>query len=321
MRCLVTGGYGFMGSWLVNHLTGSGHTVYILSRSAAGKLFIFDAGKEGSISFIHSDLGKEEAKDIAMKLPEIDVCIHTASLNDAGLSDYGKEALRVNILGTRDLLEAFIIKGQKLPVFIYASTFHVYGQHIGSIDENILPSPCNDYAVSHFCAEEYCRMYHRKMGFPTIVVRCTNGYGSPMCKPFGKWNLLFSDMCRQAFYTNTITLRSEPDIRRDFIWMGDIAAIMEKLMVKPELAGKTFNLGQGKSLSIGELASIVGSVAAKYLGKKISVSAQSPLDKKKNYLDISTQSLFDTINYSPGIHFEDEVIATLKFLSLYGDAP
>lgn len=322
MRVLVTGGFGFLGAWVVDFLAHQGHEVFILSRSSEGRSLLSFDGKSHvkeslSYQFIEADLVDETAYAIAQKLPEnLDAIIHAASSNDPQLPEYAKSALLVNILGTQNILEALTIKEGSFPLFLYVSTFHVYGKDQGRIKESMSPEPKSDYGLTHFAAEEYCRMFGRKHDIPFILTRCTNGYGAPKSAPFGKWYLLLADMCCQAFYEGKIELRSSPDTRRDFVYMGDVAKTLGFLAQHPELSGSLYNIGNGTSLPIGYVAEQVAETASKILGKHINII--TPKESSGSTLDIDVSSVHAATGIVPRIMFKEETIATLSFLQQFG---
>lgn len=308
MRILVTGGFGFMGAWAVQHLLSAGHDVFVLSRSAVGKSYTDTLERQPE--FVQADLAVESAHSIAERLPGyLHACIHTASLNDMAVPDYGQKALHANVCGTRNLLEAFRIRGlcaggsdaPKGPwgngiLVQYPSTFHVYGKASGHIDEHTPVAPASDYAITHYLAEEYCRYYTRIHGIPSVVLRCTNGYGAPKCQPFGKWQLLFHDLCKMAYEQGTLTLKSPPDTKRDFIWMGDICRTMESLLHCPEVAGQTFCVAHGTPLSIGDMAQSIADEAHIFrsqLGQSdpVSVRSSAPATHTNTHLSVSNAAV------------------------------
>ena len=115
-----------------------------------------DIGRDYTL--IRSDLADQDAYEIAASLPEgLDCVIHAASCNEAFEPGYAGRALKVNALGTRNLIRALVSRREgttPLPLFIYLSTFHVYGRSEGRINEDDPAEPRNDYALTHFFGEE-----------------------------------------------------------------------------------------------------------------------------------------------------------------------
>lgn len=277
-RYLVTGGLGYSGAWVTTHLAAAGHEVFALSRGNSQP----DLGQPYTL--LRADLERQSPEEIAAVLPRnLDGVVHTASCNDAFAPDYPQKALLTNALGTRNLLEAFVLHKNScgsFPLLLCFSTVHVYGlDHKGTtssgktgeavITENTAPAPGNDYALTHWFAEEYCRMFMRITGLPVITMRMTNGYGAPKTRQSSKWYLLLNDLCRMAATDGQIVLHSEGHVQRDFIWLGDVARTAEALLLRPELAGSIFNVSHGKGRSIGEIAELVASLATSHFKKVV----------------------------------------------------
>ena len=283
-RYLVTGGLGYAGAWVTSQLAGHGHDVLVMSRGTdKPQLTPNPAAESGATpeqaagvpyALIRADLAEQSPPEIAAVLPDaLDGVVHAASVNEAFVPDYGRKALAANVLGTRNLLEALVLWGERraapLPLLVYFSTFHVYGESRGHITENSPARPRGDYALTHLFAEEYCRMFARTKGLPQIVIRLSNGYGAPKTATGAKWHLLLNDLCRTAFSEGRIILRSDPAIQRDFIWLGDVAAVVEALLLRPDLAGRMFTVSSGAAMGIGVVAQRVALAAARFFNREI----------------------------------------------------
>ncbi len=285
MRWLITGGLGFVGSWVTRHLASAGHEVIVLSRGAAKP----DLG--APYQLLSLDLTAPRGAIAAALTPlaasGLDGVLHLASANDAGDADYGRAALAANALGTRNLIEGLLDAANSAktapPPLIYASTFHVYGRSEGVVDEETPPAPKSEYALTHLLAEEYCRFFARTAGLRSLALRLTNAYGAPLTRPFGKWYLLLPDLCRMAVQKKELRLRSNPAIRRDFVWLGDVAAVCEGLLAllaqkngALPATGGALNLASGFCPSIGEVADTVARVYARRHGKSVPVIRETP---------------------------------------------
>ena len=283
-RYLITGGLGYAGAWITSALAATGHEVFVLSRGKNKPALkpnptpgTADAPRDPlvlSYTLIQADLAEQSPAELAALLPEgLDAVVHAASFNESFVPDYGRKALAANALGTRNLLEALTLQGERLsrslPLLLYCSTFHVYGASSGHITEASPLCPRNDYALTHLFGEEYCRMFGRTKGLPHIIVRLSNGYGAPKTAASTKWYLLLNDLCKSAFTEGRIALRSDPTIPRDFVWLGDVAAVMAALLERPDLAGRIFNISSGAALSLGEVARRVADGAARFFAKDI----------------------------------------------------
>lgn len=315
-RCLVTGGLGYLGAWVTRHLSACGHEVFALSRKSDKK----DLGVPYSL--VQADLTELAPEELARALPEgLDAVIHAASHNEAFTPDYARRALTANAYGTRNLLQALVLQrgGNKenSPLVVYPSTFHVYGKSEGEIDENSPALPRNDYALTHFFAEEYCRMFERAEGLPLIVLRISNGYGAPKTQGSDKWHLLLNDLCRQAVADGVVRLHSPPETLRDFVWLGDVASVVEKLLHRRDLAGKTFNVASGVCRSIGEAAALTASLASSMMRHETPVIAPEGSGAPgQARLAVSNKAVCEALGVAFHDRMAEEISALLLLASL-----
>ncbi len=243
-KVLITGGFGNLGSWITIYLASIGYEVYILTRE---KKYVFENIKYNVIECDITNLD-ELRKNLDF---EIDFCVHCASYNEFFFENYSKQALEINTLGTRNLLESLNLK--KLKNFIYFSTFHVYGGLSGVINESSPLNPKNDYASTHLFAEYYVKQFSFTHNLKYTIFRLTNSYGAPTFADTSKWYLVLNDLVKSAFRNKEIIIKSNGQAKRDFIWMGDVVKVVEKVLEKPA-TNDTYNLSSSNIYSVLELA-------------------------------------------------------------------
>lgn len=318
-RILVTGGFGYAGGFMSARFAESGYEVFVLSRRREKPETGF------ACAHISADLSRLAPHEIAPLLPEgLDGVVHAANLNDDGSPEYPKNALLTNAFGLRALLDALRLRaaadGAAPPPLVYCSTFHVYGAQTGLIDEESPLRPGNDYALTHFFAEEYCRFAMRtKGGPPCIILRLSNGYGAPRVPGSMQWRLLLNDLCRSAVEHGELRLRSDPSQPRDFIWLEDAARAAQALLAEPRLAGRAFNAASGAALSIGEAAARVARIASETLGRDVPLICGYGGPPGGGTLRVSNEAL----RAATGLIFQDrldEEIRAVLALALAGRA-
>jgi UDP-glucose 4-epimerase len=262
-KILITGGFGYLGAhfteWFCRR---EGWEVVVLT--FPGEIRRSNA----NFRIIEADISKGE--DLKRILDEpFDYCIHAASVNDNFVPGYSEMALNVNAGGTRNLLDA--LQGRGLKRLVYLSTIHVYGANSGRIDENMPPAPTNDYALTHWFGEQYVRMFHQRCGLPYVIVRMTNVYGVPCHIDSTKWYLVLNDFARTAHDRKEIVIKSNGRAKRDFVWVGDVCRIIERLLTAPESAQQTFNVGAGHTLAVIELAEMVKDLCQRRYGAPVAI--------------------------------------------------
>ncbi len=163
MQALVTGGTGFIGSYLVDELLEQGYNVRVLQRSTSNTVFL--EGKK--ITFSVGDLIDRES--LVRSCQHVDVVFHVAALP----RDWGpkKTFFEVNLHGTRNLLDACV--EHKVPRFVFMSSAAVYGfpKTEQPITEDYNKKPTVKYGVSKFCAEQLLWEYETKHNITVSAVR------------------------------------------------------------------------------------------------------------------------------------------------------
>jgi UDP-glucose 4-epimerase len=308
IKLLITGGLGNLGSWITDHFSSiSGYDVTVLSKN--------DRTLDVSHSFkkVFCDITDKLALKDCIGGMEFDYVIHLASLNETFLDDYAKQALLINSYGTRNLLE--VCEHKKIKKFIYMSTFHVYGKDGGEITEQSSVTPVNDYAITHFFAEEYVKLFSKRNGLPYIIFRLSNSYGCPKDVNSSKWYLLFNDLCRQAVLQKKIEIKTNGTALRDFIHMQDVCMVMESVLEKEELKNEIFNLGSGESLTLGEMASRIANAYEEKYAQKVEIKKNiNDTTVYPGVLKFSIEKLKRAIDFKPSFPYEVEAKKIFEFV-------
>lgn len=296
-KVLITGAFGNLGSWITLHLANSGYEIYLLTRKEKQKFNNID------YTVIECDI--TNLSELFKKLDfNIDYCVHCASFNEFFLDDYPKKALEINALGTRNLVE--VLSNKNIKNFIYFSTFHVYEKNSGVITEESSLNPQNDYATTHLFAEYYVKQFASTHNLPYTILRLTNSYGAPTFKDTTKWYLVLNDLVKSAYENKKIILKSNGKAKRDFIWMGDVAEAVDKIL-NIDATSDIYNLSSNISYEILELANIVKQEYQKKYNKNIEIEIN--INDKKTYNDISVKNdkLQSIINFNILDKIKDEV--------------
>jgi UDP-glucose 4-epimerase len=305
-KVLITGGFGNLGSKISLHFIALGYEVYILSRTK--KEFVQNA----KCTVVECDI--TNLNDLKKKLDfNFDYCVHTASFNEFFLENYPQKALEINTLGTRNLLE--VVKNKDLKNFIYFSTFHVYGLDAGVITEDTEVNPKNDYASTHLFAEYYVKQFGFTNNLKYTILRLTNSYGVPTFIDSDKWYLVLNDLSKSAFCEKSIVLKTNGKVKRDFIYMGDVAIVVDKLL-KIDATNDIYNLSSNRSYTILEMANIVRNVYQEKYNKTITIHINE--NDTKFYADISVKN--DKLKSVIDFNVEDKIFSEVaKIFELLKD--
>ncbi|MFC1735407.1 NAD-dependent epimerase/dehydratase family protein [Candidatus Hydrogenedentota bacterium] len=282
MNVLISGGFGFIGSYMVEDFLSRGLKVGVLTRRTPEYL----ASLRDRVTVLESDITH---KISVQPDDSYDVFIHLAAANDVD-SKKTSTALETTTLGTKHCLDFCVRNG--VDKFIYFSTFQVYGADSGYIDESSPLNCRNDYAITHLFAEQYVRMYERNFGLDFIIVRPTNVYGGIRHKDVDRWSLAPSCFCLEAFEEHTITLRSSGKQLRDFISLRDVSGMAALLCESFSKArNTTFNLARGKSMSILETAELVKATYERLFGKACKLIVESEEPSETEEFRVSTEKI------------------------------
>ena len=273
MNVLVSGGSGYIGSFVVSELLKSGHKVDIIARQEND----FTLNFKDKIEVYYGDI--TEPFNFSPN-KEYNLFIHLAAANDIDSSD-ASYALNASTLGTRYVLD--FCKKNNIKKFIYYSTFQVYGYVEGKMNEASPLLPGNDYGITHLFAEQYVQMYQRTASIDFLIIRPTNIYGAPMFKTTDRWTLVPSCFCKEAIEKGEINLMSSGLQTRDFVDVNDIAKITVSYCENFEKHKNSIvNVSSGNEYSIIEIANMVGEVYQELYNKTCKINVHSNLPKEKN---------------------------------------
>jgi len=307
MDILVTGGFGYLGGRIADYFSEKGDVVTILARRTPDYLKKFSA----RYKVIVGDITKPETLKGCCKSQEI--VIHTASLNEIACAKDSREAILVNGYGTRNILEEAV--NSKIALFIYLSTFHIYGKvNTSVINEDILPNPTHNYGISHRLGEMYCSSFKERHNLNTVIFRISNGYGAPIHKNVNRWTLAINAFCRQAYENKKIVLETPGNQQRDFIGISDILQALQLVISKKDsLKHLVYNIGGENSLTIKEVAKIVAEAYEELYREKIEVVARFSDEPTEKRIKFDIRRL-KKLGYSPKADMKKEIKEIFKIL-------
>lgn len=305
-RVLISGGFGYIGSCLVQHLRSKGYAVGILARSIPAHF----SDIAGDVDVYLCDISQPINCNLRQ---DYDLFIHLAAANDID-SKNPELALGVTVLGTRHCLD--FCRRNKIKQFVYFSTFQVYGIDSGYVDENTPVRPKNEYAITHFFAEEYVKMYQRQWGIHTLILRPVNIYGAFIRNGIDRWSLVPGCFCLEAYKNKQITLLSSGRQIKDFISIHDLCGITELLCRRfQEERNKIFNVTKGFGLSILEIAQITQKAYQKLFGQECKMEIRSNEPEKSEPLIVSGDEIGKlNYNFSGKNSLEEEINKTFHLL-------
>ncbi len=249
--CVVTGGAGFLGSHLCEHLLGQGHRVICIDNLETGSLENIEQIRDERFEFRHVDIIE------TVEIPEpVDFVYHLAS--PASPIDYLRLPLHTLKVGSQGTHHMLGVAKYKRARFLLASTSEVYGDpqvhpqvedywgHVNPI------GPRGVYDEAKRYAEALTMAYHRQQGVDTAIVRIFNTYGPRMRAHDGR---AIPTFLRQALQDRPLTVFGEGSQTRSFCYVDDlirgIVALAESGVHVP------VNIGNPNEFTLLELAEAV----------------------------------------------------------------
>ena len=305
-RVLVTGGAGFIGSNLAEKLLARGYEVIVYDN--------FDnyyLGKEHNIKNLIKNPNFKLVKgdilnyDSLLSIPKVDVIFHLAAQPGVRFSmRFPEKTIRVNILGTYNVLKAAVERGIKKVVF--ASSSSVYGVPVYlPIDERHPTNPISVYGVSKLAAEKICKMFAELHKISVTALRFHTVYG-PRQRP----DMAIYKWTRQLFSSKPLTIYGDGQQTRDFTYVGDIVKGIILASETDEDEFEIYNLGSGRTYRVLDVIKILEEVTG--LEAKLSFEEPKAGDVPHTHADISKASR--KLGYKPEVDLREGIE---KFISWF----
>src|SRR3989338_4616731 len=255
MKILITGGAGFIGSYLGIYLVQKKHDVVFLYNLSFGYLENLSSQNfsEQKLHFIKMDIRDAQVNRV---LKDTDVVIHLAGISSLPECQRNPaDAYAVNVSGTLNILEAARYNNVKRVIF--SSTSAIYeNEKVFPLRETTLCQPTLMYSLSKKHAEEVCRSYQKLYGMDIVILRFFNTYGPHM--DFRRPNPpLISYIIQCLLNKETPILHSDGQQARDIIYVDDVIALCEMALTNKKVKNQIFNVGSGKTYTIQEIYNAV----------------------------------------------------------------
>lgn len=250
MNILLTGGLGYIGSYLYNRLSNN-NKIIVLDNFSNNTNYVDK--KDRYIDIIKGDIRKK--KDIVNIIDEIDIIIHLAAQISVLKSiDEPIFDANNNICGTLNLLETVRKTGAER--FIYISSAAVYGMPTYlPIDEKHNTNPISPYGLSKLTGERYSILYHDLYGLSVTCLRFFNVYGPKPTK--NSYSGVITKFIENVKNNKDPIIFGGGNQTRDFIYIDDIMTSIMLTIKEKKSIGEVFNIGTGIPTKIKDLAKII----------------------------------------------------------------
>lgn len=257
MKCLVTGGAGFIGSNLVDALLARGDEVTVVDDLSTGRRVNLDGALAAGAELVELDIRDAAALAALTAEGQPETVFHLAAQIDVrkSLEDPAFDAA-INVGGTANVLDAARAAGTGRIVFV-STGGAIYGEGEGQqlpLDEATAIAPLSAYGQSKYAAEGYLALYERLYGVSGMALRLGNVYG-PRQDPLGEAGVI-AIFCGLLRAGERPTVFGDGTQTRDYIYVGDVVAAA--LAAADSAATGAVNIGTGREASVLELARMLG---------------------------------------------------------------
>ena len=250
MRCLVTGGAGFIGSHLVDRLLKEGYEVTVIDDFSEGELFNLPIGNKKMTIY---DLSITE--DISPYFREVDYVFHLAAKTRPQESIIKPILYNlVNIDGIVNVLNACV--KNKIKKLVFVSSSSIYGnQDKFPTSETAPPIIMSPYALTKWTGEQYCKLFERIYGLKSNYIRPFNVFG-PRQSPDSEYSAVIPKFISSIKNNLVHNIWGDGKQKRDFIYVDDVVEMLILAATSP-VSGEAFNAGCGENISINNLYNII----------------------------------------------------------------
>ncbi|MGH3788111.1 MAG: NAD-dependent epimerase/dehydratase family protein [Pseudonocardiaceae bacterium] len=255
MKALITGGAGFIGSHLAEHLLTGGHEVVVLDDLATGSLQnLSPVSEHPRFRYVPGSVLDDALVDALAG--QVDTIFHlAAAVGSFVIRDRTLQSLRTNIHGTENVLTAAHRNGARV---LIASSSEVYGKNtkvgLREDDDRVVGSPLLhrwSYSEAKAVDESLTRAYVTEFGLHAVIVRLFNTVGP---RQTGRYGMVIPRFIGQALAGRPLTIFGTGTQVRCFCHVHDVVPALVALMEHPGACGTAVNIGSTEQVSITALA-------------------------------------------------------------------
>ena len=258
MKYLVTGGAGFVGSHLVDHLLANNHQVLVLDNLSTGRIEnLKQHSSNKNLEFINGSILDEELVNTCVN--KVDRVFHlAAAVGVFNIVQYPLESLTTNIKGSENVFDACLEHSK--PVLITSSS-EIYGKNtsnqLSEDDDRVVGAPQKirwSYSDAKAIDESMAIALHNQKGLETRIVRLFNTVGP---RQVGFYGMVVPRFVEAALKGEPITIYGTGKQTRCFGHVFDVVDAIIRVESSMESIGKPVNIGVNHEISILDLATKV----------------------------------------------------------------
>jgi len=306
-RSIVTGGAGFIGSHVAEHLLEMGHEVLVLDDLSGG----FRENVPALAKFVEGSVTHQEVVNKLFDRHRFDYVFHLAAYAAEGLSHFIRRFNYTNnVVGSMNLINAAVNYDVKCLVF--TSSIAVYGHAPTPMREDTDPKPEDPYGIAKYSVELDLKAAHRMFGLNSIIFRPHNVYGEKQ-NTGDKYRNVIGIFMNEVMQGEPCTVFGDGLQTRAFSHISDVAPIIARSVEKREAYNETFNIGADKACSVKKLAEVV----QKHMGKVTGIKhLEARQEVTHAFSDHSKARRI--LNYSPKVELDEGIGRTAQWVKSVG---
>lgn len=291
---LVTGGAGFIGSHVVDHLLEMGHKVIILDDLSGG----FEMNINKKAVFYKGSVTNKKILNALFHKYKFNYIYHLAAYAAEGLSHYIRTFnYNNNLIGSINLINHAVL--HDIEHFVFTSSIAVYGSNQTPMREDLIPKPEDPYGVAKYAVELDLQAANRMFGLTYTIFRPHNVYGERqnISDPYRNVLGIFINNILQG---KPIVIFGDGTQTRAFSYIDDVAPYIAQAVVTHAAKDEIFNIGADKPYSVNELATYIKlamgtNTRIKYeAARKEVIHAYAVHDKVKRAFNITKHTDIET---------------------------
>jgi UDP-glucose 4-epimerase len=248
---LVTGGAGFMGSHVAEHLLKTGHKVVVLDDLSGG---FIDNVPEGAL-FVEGSILDHECVNRLFEKHSFHNVYHLAAYAAEGLSHFIKRFNYANnLIGSVNLINAAL--NYDVNCFVFTSSIAVYGAGQAPMSEDMNPLPEDSYGIAKLAVERELKVSHEMFGLEYVIFRPHNVYGERQ-NIGDRYRNVVGIFMNQLLKDEPMTIFGDGTQQRAFTHINDVAPMIARSVEYPEARNQIFNVGADQPYTVNELARTV----------------------------------------------------------------
>jgi UDP-glucose 4-epimerase len=268
---LVTGGAGFIGSHVAEHLLQMGHHVVVVDDLSGG----YKENVPIGATFVEKSILDYAMIESLFRKYNFDYVYHLAAYAAEGLSHFIKRFnYNNNVIGSVNLINAAV--NHRAKCFVFTSSIAVYGAGQTPMSEEMIPVPEDSYGIAKLAIEQELRVSHEMFGLDYAIFRPHNVYGERQ-NIGDRYRNVVGIFMNQLLTGQAMTIFGNGEQERAFTHISDVAPVIAESINFPAARNQIFNVGADVPFTVNYLAQVV----ADAMGEECKVKHLEPRNEVK----------------------------------------